>query len=419
MQKVWFSMRREKLFLFLCVFGFFFLANAVTNFQVKGLGQTVGLDLPSDIVDDCIHQDGHESQTNGNQDDRVLKTRLETPQQNNWGANRPNETFAKTFSLDQAVHFMDATSRNWQERRNCVTCHTNGLYMIGQAMLRRPSSDSESLREYAESYIGDFVTQDRKATGQFGSIEGLVTTAACLAISEQLTDKTLQPATKKGLDFVLAKQEPTGQWKNWLKCDWPPYEHDDHFGVSLMAIALAMADEEYRETPVVKLGMQRIESYLRKTPPVNAHQKGMLLWGAKYNNKLITEKQKKAWKDDLLALQRKDGGWSLLSLGDASWKRAGNGNPQDSNSDAYGTGFAIFVLRQAEVQASNPSLVRAIEWLKSNQRASGRWFVRSLKIRKRPSKHYISHAGTTFAIMALVECGHTVAEKLPKPRVNQ
>lgn len=330
--------------------------------------------------------------------------------QDDWGPNRPDEPFSKSFSLDRAVRFMDATTQNWQERKNCITCHTNGLYLIGQAMLKRPPAESEFVQKFAKSYLDRFVEKGDQPRGQSGAIEGLVTTAASLAISERLTGKALHPATQTGLDYVLAQQSPTGEWKNWLKCDWPPFEHDDHFGVSLMAVALGMADEPYRKTPVARLGQQRIEQYLTTNPPTNAHQKGMLLWGARFNDQLVTQEQRTQWKDELLQLQRDDGGWSLQSLGDESWKRAGNGKPQDTKSDAYGTGFAVFVLRQANVSADDPSLVRAIEWLKSNQRESGRWFVRSLKIRERPSKHYISHAGTTFAIMALVECGEQLED---------
>ncbi len=327
--------------------------------------------------------------------------------------NRADEPFAETFSFDRAIQFMDTTSQDWQDHRKCITCHTNGLYLVGQAMLRHPSPTLELSREFSRSYLDDSAVQESETNGKSGAIEGLVATAAMLSISEQLSGDKLHPSTIKGLNYVLTNQDPTGGWNKWAKCDWPPFEHDDHFGVSLMAVALGMAGKDYDASPEAQLGMQRIEQYLNENPPTNAHQKGMLLWGARYNDSLLTEKQKTEWTDELLALQRDDGGWSLLSLGDESWKRAGNGQPQDSQSDAYGTGFAIFMLRQAGLEATDPQLVRGIEWLKSNQRASGRWFVRSLKIRDTPSKHYISHAGTTFALMALIECGDSHTEASP------
>ena len=62
----------------------------------------------------------------------------------------------------------------------------------------------------------------------------------------------------------------------------------------------------------------------------------------------------------------------------------------------------LYVLRQAGVPAADKQEQRGAAWLKANQRESGRWFTRSAN---RDNKHYISHAGTAFAVMALAECG--------------
>jgi squalene-hopene/tetraprenyl-beta-curcumene cyclase len=64
----------------------------------------------------------------------------------------------------------------------------------------------------------------------------------------------------------------------------------------------------------------------------------------------------------------------------------------------------VYVLRQAGMQAPEEPLQRAVAWLKANQRESGRWFTRSLNNDK---AHYITHAGTGFAVMALAVCGVT------------
>ena len=48
----------------------------------------------------------------------------------------------------------------------------------------------------------------------------------------------------------------------------------------------------------------------------------------------------------------------------------------------------------------DPALEKGREWLRANQRESGRWFTRSLF---KDEKHYLTHVGTAFAIMALVE----------------
>ena len=113
----------------------------------------------------------------------------------------------------------------------------------------------------------------------------------------------------------------------------------------------------------------------------------------------MDDEEKQAWINDLLSQQKQDGGWSVATLGD--WKREDGSEQDTSSSDGYGTGFVIFVLRQAGVSKTDARIQRGVEWLKANQRVTGRWFSRSLY---KDSKHFLSHAGSAFAVMALAVC---------------
>jgi squalene-hopene/tetraprenyl-beta-curcumene cyclase len=64
--------------------------------------------------------------------------------------------------------------------------------------------------------------------------------------------------------------------------------------------------------------------------------------------------------------------------------------------------LAIYVLRRASTPADDPRIVRGLAWLKANQRESGHWYTRSLF---KDNKHYLSHAGTAMAVMAITSCG--------------
>ena len=97
----------------------------------------------------------------------------------------------------------------------------------------------------------------------------------------------------------------------------------------------------------------------------------------------------------LLRTQNEDGGVALPSLG--PWERV-DGSAQSTESDGYGTAFVSYVLLRAGLPPSHPMLSRALAWLRSHQRESGRWFTRSAS---REGPHYISHAGTAFAVLAL------------------
>jgi squalene-hopene/tetraprenyl-beta-curcumene cyclase len=101
-----------------------------------------------------------------------------------------------------------------------------------------------------------------------------------------------------------------------------------------------------------------------------------------------------------LRLQRPDGGWSLPSLG--YWQGKDPNHVVDANtSDGYGTGFVVYVLRQSGLKSDHAAIQKGVKWLHANQRESGRWFVRSLNTDK---FHYITNAGTCFAVLALKAC---------------
>jgi squalene-hopene/tetraprenyl-beta-curcumene cyclase len=134
-------------------------------------------------------------------------------------------------------------------------------------------------------------------------------------------------------------------------------------------------------------------------PGPTLHHRAMVLWGASKLDGLLSKEEKQEIVDKLVGLQEPDGGWGLATLGD--WKRADSTPQNTEHSDGYGTGFVIFILRQADVPADDPRIGKGIAWLKANQRESGRWFTRSLH---KDSKHFITHAGTAFAGMAVAEC---------------
>src|SRR5262249_20778354 len=157
------------------------------------------------------------------------------------------------------------------------------------------------------------------------------------------------------------------------------------------------APEGYAQSDAVAEGLARLRRHLRTNPPPDLHHKTWLLWASVKLDGLMTPAERDGAVKELLALQRDDGGWSLPSLG--NWKRM-NGQPNDKQapSDGYATGLVLYVLRQAGVAREAEPVRRGAAWLKANQRASGRWFTRSLN---RDRGHLITNAGTAYAVMAL------------------
>jgi squalene-hopene/tetraprenyl-beta-curcumene cyclase len=249
------------------------------------------------------------------------------------------------------------------------------------------------VRRYAEQ----LVAERWEAKGPRWDAE-VVATAAALAFNDAATSGTLSPLTRKALDRMWTVQRADGGW-NWLKCNWPPMESDDEYGAALAALAAGVAPETYAASEPARAGLAKLRGYWQQHPPPTLHHEAMLVWADTYLPEPLQAVKSQAVVDKLWQLQRPDGGWSLATLG--NWRRA-DGSAQDTeHSDGYGTGFVAYVLRRAGAPADDPRLQRAVAWLKGNQRESGRWFTRSLY---KDSQHFITHAGTAFAVMALQTC---------------
>lgn len=313
--------------------------------------------------------------------------------------NSDKEPMAETFSLERGARFLDVVSLNWTRARKCGTCHTNYAHMMAGPMVEKtPSSELVEVRAFFESRAAkwDELQKSRKPIRD-GEI---VATAAALAFNDAASTGTLQPVTRAALDRMWTIQRPDGAW-NWYDCNLPPMEDDDYYGTALAAVAIGHAPGDYKSAETARKGIDKLRRYLRATPAPHLHHRALLLWASMGLDGLMDAKERERTIADLLAKQRPDGGWSLTSLGQFE-RRDGTPNPEDAPADGYGTGYVVYVLRQSGMPADAEPIRRGIQWLKTHQRASGRWFTRSPTVN---TNHYITHAGTAYALMALAACG--------------
>jgi squalene-hopene/tetraprenyl-beta-curcumene cyclase len=304
-----------------------------------------------------------------------------------------DEPMAKSFSLDKAVSFLDNAALQWTDQRGCFACHTNYAYLYVRPMIDAKVLAHSEIRKAAE----DLVTVRWPEKKPRWDAE-VIATAAALAYNDQLTTRKLHPVTRTALDRMWTVQQKDGGIK-WFLCKWPPMENDDHYGVTLAALAVGVAPEDYAKTELAKKGVEALRGWLKKNPPQNLHHLAMILWVSTYLDGFMAADEQERVKKELVGRQLEDGGWSAAGI--YPWPRGDKKEQEPNVSDGYGTGFTIFVLRQAGVPANDPAIQKGVAWLKANQRESGRWYARSLF---RDNKHYLSHAGSAFAVMALQAC---------------
>ncbi|MCZ0955348.1 MAG: hypothetical protein OXJ56_22530 [Rhodospirillaceae bacterium] len=319
---------------------------------------------------------------------------------------------AGEFSIERAAQFIDGVAVKWGGKHGCVTCHTNGHYLMAPPKIFKERPAAAEVRDFAEDWIGswDDIGLPRD--------DVVVAPAAFLAINNMQMDGELRPATLDALDEVWSLQSAEGHWPNWLKCNWPPFEQDDHYGVTLMAIAMGMAPNSYTSTEPARTGVHRLLNYLRNNRPEEVHHRAMLLWAGKYYEELLTAEVRRLWIDELLALQKESGGWASGDLGRWRQRAPESGDismldPEtvereyppvmvDPNGDGYGTGFVMYALLQAGVPESDLQIQKGLAWLRQNQQADGKWFTNSLR-NKVSTANFLTHTGTVFALKVLAE----------------
>lgn len=317
------------------------------------------------------------------------------------GANTPDEPIRATFSAEAAARFLDAAAVNWQKEHKCFACHSDYAFLVARPLASWKAPAHAQLRSKLEHLA------ERPRDVKYRVTEAVMA-ASVLAQNDALTTGKLHPATRKALDRMWTMQREDGGF-DWMKYNQPPSEIDDHYGVTMAAIGVGAAPEGYAGTPAAKAGLDKIRLYFKNNPPANVHHRAMRLLASTRVDGIMTEVERRQVVNDLFALQKPDGGWGVVTMG--NWERSDN-KPQDlESSDGYGTGFAVYVLRQAGIPAREPQIQRGIAWLKSHQRVSGRWFTRSMW---KDSKHCISYEGTAYAILALAACGEIEAHE-PAP----
>ncbi|WP_439629241.1 squalene--hopene cyclase [Gemmata sp.] len=313
------------------------------------------------------------------------------------GPTRDDEPLAKAYSAAKAAEYLDGVGVNWTRDRKCVTCHTNMPYLTARPLL--PGGDDwKEVRTFLEKDVASWSNGGKPRGDTY-----VVATAFALAFNDAQQTGKLHPTTRAALDKMWDVQRKTGEWA-WLKCDWPPLEHDDYYGAALAALAVGYAPEDYAKTEKARAGVERLKGYFQKTPSPDLHHTAVLLWASTKLDGLMTADEQKAAVAALRERQHKDGGWALAALGTYARHDKTPNDPAGAG-DGYGTGFVTFVLLRSGVPAADPAVAKGLAWIKANQRESGRWFTRSLSNEK---AHYIANAGSAFCVLALAEGGEQV-----------
>lgn len=304
------------------------------------------------------------------------------------GAEVPGQAVPANARTDPAVHaaidrslpFIEERGQWWIEEKDCVSCHRVDMMVWSLTAARTHGfAVSDTLTEWTDwAVTSSLASNDEGVPTGSTNKEGV---AHLLLAGRELIPG---PDTRRKLAALLADgQQPDGLWKagGQLPSQKRPAAETD--AVSTMWLALALAEEDSPEArPTVEAALAAVAD----GPAAVSTE-----WHA-LRILLAVQEQQGDVRDQgvasLRAAQHADGGWGWL-LAD--------------ESDALGTGIALYALRSAGVSRDDPAVVRGRDALLQLQRDDGTWPVGGTKAKKKDRvEETATYWGTTWAVLGLL-----------------
>lgn len=319
-----------------------------------------------------------------------------------------SEDVLKNVSAKSASHYLEIGAKGWSKNKSCVSCHTNGTYLLIRPELSKQlGPPSEEIREFFLTQLEEFREMPEEKINRGTNPAGVIYIAAGLAQWDKHLNQEISQETTEAIEFMLSLQQEKGTWSS-ATC-WPPFESSSYQLATMAAMALGDAPG-WQNQNSQSTAFQKLKTYLTQTTPPHDYGKVLLLWASTRIPNLLKPKQTEEIIKMIRSKQHEDGGWAIRDF--AKPEEWGQGNraeklksePEFHNppSDGHQTGLAVIVLLDAGVPVDDPQIQKAVNWLKSNQRSSGRWWTRSLNT---DNSHYITYSATCYALLALARCG--------------
>jgi squalene-hopene/tetraprenyl-beta-curcumene cyclase len=327
-------------------------------------------------------------------------------------------------SLKAAAKYLEDGALSWVREKSCVNCHTTGPYLVERTAWSKqfgpPSAEVHT--DFVSSVPNELkpVKEVEKDGHKFYS--GTFTSVwRALGLAEwdrHVTKKTSEP-TDRALRDMFEHQSGHGAFVSHGEVEIPHITTD--FELSLQAARAITAApgwlSDLKDENLLSR-VAKLKTWLQTAPPKNDFDRVLKLQLAHYMPELVPESERDAALEILTTKQHADGGWSTRDMSKIEdWHFEMSpyvlkliNNLPDANmpqSDAYMTALAIVLMRQSNVPATDARIVRGLEWLRSEQRESGRWWMHSLY---RGNYHYITYIATVEAMKAFDLCGELNSE---------
>lgn len=273
-------------------------------------------------------------------------------------------------AVERSIGYIQSESADWLQTRKCAACHhvPLPLWALSEAERQGYAIDKKFLADTIESLLGGKENllaskifpdpaspPDPRPQGR-----GLNMGLPFLAIAAQSLP-SLSEGQKRSLKLIteeiVQKQQADGSWEFFATLRRPPINESQTTDVAWIIMALERATGP--DAPdSQRTALAKAIAWLDSAKPSPIHQDKVLrvLRGIRSASPSETMQ---TTIDELLALQRADGGWSQTV--------------PELKSDAFATGQTLYVLSFAGFTAERPEIQRGIDFLVGSQLPDGSW----------------------------------------------
>jgi hypothetical protein len=273
-------------------------------------------------------------------------------------------------TVDRSIIYLQTECADWLRTRKCAACHhvPLPLWALGEAGRQGYAIDERFLADTTESFLGSrdklmasklfpdpADSPDPRPQGR-GLNMGLPFLAIAARSMPRL-EEGQQQSLKLIMEEIARKQRPDGSWDFYATLRRPPINESQ--ATDAAWIIMALQGETGPDAPESqRAALGRAIAWLDAAIRSGIHQEKVLrlLLAIRVGKGRDTMQTA---IDELLALQRADGGWSQTV--------------PEMRSDAFATGQTLYVLSLAGHPAERPEIQRGIDFLVATQAPGGSW----------------------------------------------
>ena len=295
--------------------------------------------------------------------------------------------------LNRSVALLQKSAATYVEKRDCFSCHHQGLASVAIAGARRAgfAVDAEMTAEQSDFTYEYFHGRSKRVRVGEG-VPGGPYNAGYALWGLHADGRKPDSVTNDLVAYLRTKHRRDGSWR--IRTHRPPLE-DSHFtatALSLRGLQFYAGKDGAKD---LAERIPRTRKWLLKAEAKTNEDRVFRLLGLVWAGAGKTDVQRLA--SELKAKQRPDGGWSQLP---------------ERKGDSYATGQALFALKAAGMKVGDESYQKGCRYLLKTVKSDGSWLVttRSKAIQKffdsgfpHEKSQFISICGTCWATLALLE----------------